>query len=85
MNSNVLEKKLLDFGIDGQVVEVHPGPVITMYEFEPAPGVKLSRIVNLSDDLALALKSGSVHSSSSAWQIYSGYRSAKPVKGGCVS
>ena len=60
MNSNVLEKKLLDFGIDGQVVEVHPGPVITMYEFEPAPGVKLSRIVNLSDDLALALKSGSV-------------------------
>lgn len=60
MNSNVLEKKLLDFGIDGQVVEVNPGPVITMYEFEPAPGVKLSRIVNLSDDLALALKSGSV-------------------------
>lgn len=60
MNSSVLEKKLLDFGIDGQVVEVNPGPVITMYEFEPAPGVKLSRIVNLSDDLALALKSGSV-------------------------
>ncbi|MCC7201099.1 MAG: DNA translocase FtsK [Nitrospirae bacterium] len=60
MNSNILEKKLLDFGIDGQVVEVNPGPVITMYEFEPAPGVKLSRIVNLSDDLALALKSGSV-------------------------
>ncbi len=60
MNSNILEKKLLDFGIDGQVVQVHPGPVITMYEFEPAPGVKLSRIVNLSDDLALAMKSGSV-------------------------
>lgn len=60
MRSSVLEKKLLDFGIDGQVVEVNPGPVITMYEFEPAPGIKLSRIVNLSDDLALALKSGSV-------------------------
>ena len=60
INSNVLEKKLLDFGIDGQIVQVHPGPVITMYEFEPAPGVKLSRIVNLSDDLALAMKSGSV-------------------------
>lgn len=60
MNSNVLEKKLLDFGVEGQIVQVHPGPVITMYEFEPAPGVKLSRIVNLSDDLALAMKSGSV-------------------------
>lgn len=60
MNSNVLEKKLLDFGIEGQVVQVHPGPVITMYEFEPAPGIKLSRIVNLSNDLALAMKSGSV-------------------------
>src|SRR3972149_6948363 len=60
MNSNVLEKKLLDFGIEGQIVQVHPGPVITMYEFEPAPGVKISRIVNLSDDLALAMKSGSV-------------------------
>ena len=60
MNSNILEKKLLDFGIDGQIVQVHPGPVITMYEFEPAPGVKLSKIVNLSDDLALAMKSGSV-------------------------
>ncbi|HKZ72358.1 MAG TPA: DNA translocase FtsK 4TM domain-containing protein, partial [Nitrospirota bacterium] len=60
MNSNVLEKKLLDFGIEGQIVQVHPGPVITMYELEPAPGVKISRIVNLSDDLALAMKSGSV-------------------------
>ncbi len=60
MNSNILEKKLLDFGIEGQIVQVHPGPVITMYEFEPAPGVKISRIVNLSDDLALAMKSGSV-------------------------
>ena len=60
MNSNVLEKKLLDFGIEGQIVQVHPGPVITMYELEPAAGVKISRIVNLSDDLALAMKSGSV-------------------------
>jgi S-DNA-T family DNA segregation ATPase FtsK/SpoIIIE len=44
----------------GRVVKVHPGPVITMYEFEPAPGVKVSRIVNLSDDLALALRAISV-------------------------
>ena len=55
MNSRILEKKLLDYGVEGRVVEVRPGPVITVYEFEPAPGVKVSRIVNLSDDLALAL------------------------------
>lgn len=55
MNSKILEKKLLDYGVEGRVVEVRPGPVITVYEFEPAPGVKVSRIVNLADDLALAL------------------------------
>ena len=60
MNSRILEKKLLDFGIAGKVTEVQPGPVITMYEFEPAPGVKVSRIMNLSDDLALAMRSISV-------------------------
>ncbi len=55
MNSKILEKKLLDYGVEGKVVEVRPGPVITVYEFEPAPGVKVSRIVSLADDLALAL------------------------------
>ena len=60
MNSRILEKKLLDYGVEGKVVEVRPGPVITVYEFEPAPGVKVSRIVNLSDDLALALSALSV-------------------------
>ncbi|MGQ9508511.1 MAG: DNA translocase FtsK [Thermodesulfobacteriota bacterium] len=55
MNSKILEKKLLDYGVEGRVVEVRPGPVITVYEFEPAPGVKVSRIVSLADDLALAL------------------------------
>jgi len=59
-NSQILEKKLADFAVLGRVVKVHPGPVITMYEFEPAPGVKVSRIVNLSDDLALALRAISV-------------------------
>jgi len=60
MNSRILEKKLRDFGVNGRVVAVHPGPVITMYEFEPASGVKVNRIVNLSDDLALALRALSV-------------------------
>ncbi|MCP5070510.1 MAG: DNA translocase FtsK, partial [bacterium] len=60
MNSRILEKKLLDFGVNGRVVTVHPGPVITMYEFEPAAGVKVNRITNLSDDLALALRAMSI-------------------------
>jgi len=60
MNSRILEKKLQDFGIGGHCVTVHPGPVITMYEFEPASGVKVNRIVTLADDLALALRALSV-------------------------
>lgn len=56
LNSTILEKKLSDFGIEGKVIQVLPGPVITMYEFEPAPGVKVSKIVNLADDLALGMR-----------------------------
>ncbi len=59
-NSRILEKKLSDFGVDGKVIEVRPGPVITMYELEPAPGVKINKITNLSDDLALALRAPSI-------------------------
>jgi DNA segregation ATPase FtsK/SpoIIIE, S-DNA-T family len=51
-----LTSKLRDFGIDGEVVEIRPGPVVTMYEFKPAPGVKISRIASLSDDLAMAME-----------------------------
>lgn len=60
MNSRILEKKLLDYGIEGRVSEVRPGPVITMFEFEPAPGVKISRIASLADDLAMALRAVSI-------------------------
>jgi S-DNA-T family DNA segregation ATPase FtsK/SpoIIIE len=59
-NAKILEKRLSDFGVEGKVVEVRPGPVITMYEYEPAPGVKINKIVSLSDDLALALRAISV-------------------------
>jgi len=59
-NSQILEKKLSDFGVEGKVMEVKPGPVITMYELEPAPGVKINKITNLSDDLALALRAPSI-------------------------
>ncbi len=54
-NAQVLEAKLADYRVKGKVVEIHPGPVVTMYEFRPAPGVKISAIANLSDDLAMAL------------------------------
>jgi S-DNA-T family DNA segregation ATPase FtsK/SpoIIIE len=60
MNSRILEKKLQDFGVGGRVVKVHPGPVVTMYEFEPASGIKVNRITGLADDLALALRALSV-------------------------
>ncbi|MBN2568883.1 MAG: DNA translocase FtsK 4TM domain-containing protein [Deltaproteobacteria bacterium] len=60
MNARLLEKKLADFGVEGKVMEVQPGPVITMYELEPAPGVKINRITNLADDLALAMKAQGV-------------------------
>jgi len=60
LRSRLLEKKLLDFGVAGEVVQVSPGPVITMYEFKPASGIKLNRIANLADDLACALSALSV-------------------------
>ncbi len=60
MQSRMLEKKLEDFGVHGKVVAVTPGPVITTYEYAPAAGVKINRIVNLSDDLALALRAASI-------------------------
>lgn len=59
-DAEILTQKLADFGVMGSIVEISPGPVITRFEFEPAPGIKLNRIVSLSDDLALALKAISV-------------------------
>jgi S-DNA-T family DNA segregation ATPase FtsK/SpoIIIE len=58
--SELLVRKLLDFDIQGRVTQVYPGPVVTMFEFEPAPGVKVSRIVGLANDLALTMKAASV-------------------------
>ena len=60
MNSKILEKKLADFGVTGRVVRVHPGPVITMYEYEPAAGIKVNKIVGLTDDLTMALRAMSI-------------------------
>ena len=59
-SSRILQSKLADFGVDGKVVAVRPGPVITTFEFEPAAGVKVNRVVNLADDLSMALRAHSV-------------------------
>ena len=55
-----IQKAAAHFGVDGKIAGISPGPVITVFEFQPAPGVKVSKIVNLQDDLALALKADSV-------------------------
>ena len=57
---NVIRDSAAHFGIEGTIEGISPGPVITVFEFQPAPGIKVSRIVNLQDDLALALKAESV-------------------------
>ncbi len=59
-NAKILEEKLADFGVYGKVTEVCPGPVVTMYEYRPAAGIKISRVVGLADDLAMALRALSV-------------------------
>jgi len=59
-NAKILEETLRDFGLETRVAEVEMGPVITRYELEPAPGVKIQKITTLSDDLALAMKAPSI-------------------------
>ena len=54
--SETLRRTLEEFGIRGRVGEVHPGPVITRYDFEPAPGIKVNQIISREDDIALALR-----------------------------
>lgn len=55
-----LTAKFLEFGIEGEVTEIHPGPVVTMFEFRPAGGIKYSRLISLADDLCLALRAESI-------------------------
>ncbi len=59
-NAKILEEKLKNFGVGGSVVNVRPGPVVTMYEFKPQAGIKISKIANLYNDLAMAMKAMSV-------------------------
>ncbi|TGY89224.1 DNA translocase FtsK [Marinicauda algicola] len=54
-NAELLESVLSDFGVKGEITQVRPGPVVTLYELEPAPGVKTSRVINLADDIARSM------------------------------
>ncbi len=59
-NADMLQSVLNDFNIEGQIVSIHPGPVVTLYELEPAPGVKTSRVISLADDIARSMSATSV-------------------------
>lgn len=59
-NARLLEGVLSDFGVNGNIVKVRPGPVVTLYELEPAPGTKTSRVVGLADDIARSMSAVSV-------------------------
>ncbi|TIQ91003.1 MAG: DNA translocase FtsK [Mesorhizobium sp.] len=54
-NARLLEGVLEDFGVKGEIIHVRPGPVVTLYELEPAPGIKSSRVIGLSDDIARSM------------------------------
>jgi DNA segregation ATPase FtsK/SpoIIIE, S-DNA-T family len=58
--SGVIEKKLADYGLDGKIQEVRPGPVVTTFELVPAPGVKVSQIASRADDISMALAARSI-------------------------
>ena len=59
-NARLLESVLQDFGVHGEIVQVRPGPVVTLYELEPAPGTKTSRVIGLADDIARSMSAVSV-------------------------
>ena len=60
MNAELLQKVLEDFNVKGDIVSIHPGPVVTLYELEPAPGTKTSRVIGISDDIARSMSAVSV-------------------------
>ena len=60
MNAELLHNVLEDFNIKGEIVSIHPGPVVTLYELEPAPGTKSSRVIGLADDIARSMSAVSV-------------------------
>lgn len=61
-NADLLRQTLQDFNVQGDIVSIHPGPVVTLYELEPAPGTKSARVISLSDDIARSMSAISVRS-----------------------
>jgi DNA segregation ATPase FtsK/SpoIIIE, S-DNA-T family len=59
-NAELLQNVLADFNVEGDIVSIHPGPVVTLYELEPAPGTKTSRVISLADDIARSMSAVSV-------------------------
>ena len=59
-NAEMLQSTLKDFGVEGEILKVSPGPIVTLYEMEPAPGTKTSRVIGLSDDIARSMSAVSV-------------------------
>jgi len=59
-NAEMLQTTLADFGVQGEILKVSPGPIVTLYEMEPAPGTKTSRVIGLSDDIARSMSSVAV-------------------------
>ena len=59
-NARLVEQKLSDFNVSGEVLEVSTGPVVTMYEYQPAPGIKISKVAGLADDLAMNMKAEAI-------------------------
>jgi S-DNA-T family DNA segregation ATPase FtsK/SpoIIIE len=60
MNAELLQNVLADFNVKGEIVSIHPGPVVTLYELEPAPGTKTARVIGLADDIARSMSAVSV-------------------------
>lgn len=54
-NARLLEQVLSDYGVQGQIGDIHAGPVVTLYELEPAPGIRSARVIGLADDIARSL------------------------------
>ena len=59
-NAKLLEEKCREFAVEGSVVQIHPGPVVTTFEFKPDAGIKYSKVTGLADDLSLAMRAESV-------------------------
>jgi DNA segregation ATPase FtsK/SpoIIIE, S-DNA-T family len=84
-NARRLEGVLEDFGVRGQIINVRPGPVVTLYELEPAPGIKSSRVISLADDIARSMSAISARVAVVAGRNAIGIELPNPKTGNCLS